>query len=66
VKITSARVVREYDGAKMLSGRKRHHLVETLEMVLKAGVHSANLQDRATVALVLQNAAKEFSRLTHL
>ena len=39
--------VRGYDGAKKLSGRKRHLLVDTLGLVLKARVHAADLQDRA-------------------
>jgi transposase len=36
-----------YDGAKKLSGRKRHLLVDTLGLVVKALVHPADLQDRA-------------------
>ena len=53
VKTTSVGGIRGYDGAKKLSGRKRHLLVDTLGMVLKARVHSAELQDRAAVPLVL-------------
>ena len=52
VKTTSVGGVRGYDGAKKLSGRKRHLLVDTLGMVLKARVHTADLQDRAAVPLV--------------
>jgi putative transposase len=59
-------VVRGYDGAKKLSGRKRHLLVDTLGMVLKARVHAADLQDRATVPLVLEGVAEAFPRLGHL
>jgi transposase len=40
VKTTSVGGVRGYDGAKKLSGRKRHLLVDTLGMVLKARVHA--------------------------
>jgi transposase len=47
VKTTVVGGVRGYDGAKKLSGRKRHLLVDTLGMVLKGRVHSADLQDRA-------------------
>jgi putative transposase len=36
VKTTSVGGIRGYDGAKKLSGRKRHLLVDTLGMVLKA------------------------------
>src|SRR4051794_22055124 len=66
VKTTSVGGVRGYDGAKKLSGRKRHLLVDTLGMVLKARVHSAKLQDRAAVPLVLEGTAEEFPRLEHL
>ncbi len=37
---------RAYDGAKGLSGRKRHILVDTNGLVLAARVHGANLPDR--------------------
>lgn len=66
VKTTTVGGVRGYDGAKKLSGRKRHLLVDTLGMVLKARVHSADLQDRAAVPLVLECAAEEFPGLEHL
>ena len=66
VKTTSVGGVRGYDGAKKLSGRKRHLLVDTLGMVLKARVHAADLQDRAAVPLILEGAAEEFPRLEHL
>lgn len=36
-----------YDGAKKLSGRKRHLLVDTLGLVLAVLVHPADIQDRA-------------------
>ena len=66
VKTTSVGGVRGYDGAKKLSGRRRHLLVVTLGMVLKANVHTADLQDRAAVSLVLEGAAQEFPGLKHL
>jgi putative transposase len=66
VKTTVVGGVRGYDGAKKLSGRKRHLLVDTLGMVLKARVHAADLQDRAAVPLALEGAAEEFPRLEHL
>ena len=66
MKTTSVGGVRGYDGAKKLSGRKRHLLVDTLGMVLKARVHAADLQDRAAVPLVLEGAAEELPRLEHL
>ncbi len=66
VKTTSVGGIRGYDGAKKLSGRKRHLLVDTLGMVLKARVHSANLQDRGAMPLVLEGTAEEFPHLEHL
>ena len=49
VKTTGVGGVRGYDGAKKLSGRKRHVLVDTHGLVLMARVHTAALQDRAAV-----------------
>ena len=37
---------RGYDGGKKVKGRKRHLLVDTQGLVLKAKVHSAKVQDR--------------------
>ena len=66
VKTTSVGGERGYDGAKKLSGRKRHLLVDVLGIVLRVRVHAANLQDRAAVPLVLDAAAQAFPRLEHL
>ena len=66
VKTTSVGGIRGYDGAKKLSGRKRHLLVDTLGMVLKARVHSADLQDRAAVPLELEGTAEAFPRLEQI
>ena len=40
--------------------------VDTLGMVLKARVHSAEVQDLAAVSLVLEGTVEEFARLEHL
>jgi putative transposase len=58
--------VRGYDGAKKLSGRKRHLLVDTQGPVLRATVHTAALQDRAAVPLLLAGADEQFPRLAHV
>jgi putative transposase len=52
-----------YDGAKKLSGRKRHLLVDTLGLVLKVVVHVASLQDRQGVKLLLEPLQGVFPRL---
>ena len=66
VKTTAVGGVRGYDGAKKLSGRKRHLLVDTEGLVLRAVVHTAALQDRAAVPLLLADAPEQFPRLGHL
>jgi putative transposase len=66
VKTTSVGGVRGYDGGKKLSGRKRHLLVDTQGLVLRAKVHSAELQDRAAVPLLLHGIAEPFPRLGHV
>src|SRR5688572_17602746 len=66
VKTTAVGGVRGYDGAKKVSGRKRHLLVETQGLVLLAKVHTADLQDRAAVPLLLDGAAEQFPRLEHV
>ncbi len=66
VKTTSVGGVRGYDGAKKVSGRKRHLLVDTLGLLLKAKVHTADLQDRAGVRLLLEGAGQAFPDLKHL
>jgi putative transposase len=65
VKTTTVGGVHGYDGAKKVSGRKRHLLVETQGLVLRAKVHTAALQDRAAVPLLLDGAAEQFPRLGH-
>ena len=63
VKTTSVGGPRGYAGGKKVSGRKRHLLVDTLGLVLRADVHTADLQERATVPRLLAGAAREFPRL---
>jgi putative transposase len=59
---------RGYDGAKKVKGRKRHLLVDTQGLVLKARVHGAEIQDRDGIKLLLEIAARERlpKRLSHL
>jgi hypothetical protein len=49
-----------YDVGKKIKGRKRHILVDTLGMFLKAEVHSAAIQDRHGAALVFERLANRF------
>ena len=66
IKTTVTGGIRGYDGAKKMNGRKRHLLVDTLGLVLKAKVHSAALQDRAAVPLLLARAQEQFPQLSHV
>ena len=50
---------RGYDGAKRLSGRKRHLLVDTGGLVLSADVHAASLHDRDGAQGLLSDELKK-------
>ncbi len=51
------------DGAKQITGRKRHLLVDTAGLLLKVVVHPANLHDRLGAKLVLGALGTAFPRL---
>ena len=57
---------RGYDGGKKVKGRKRHLLVDTQGLVLKAKVHSAKVQDREGIKILLTLAPDHLPRLSHL
>src|SRR3712207_1139987 len=57
---------RGYDGGKKVRGRKRHLLVDTEGLVLKAKVHSAKVPDQDGLKLLLDSARSRVSYLKHL
>ncbi len=58
---------RGYDGGKKVRGRKRHLLVDTEGLVMKAKeVHSAKVPDQDGLKLLLEAAQAEVSHLKHL
>jgi putative transposase len=57
---------RGFDPAKKVEGRKRHLLVDTEGLVLKAKVHSAKVPDQDGLRLLLESARARLSRLKHL
>ncbi len=58
---------RGYDGGKKVKGRKRHLLVDTQGLVLEARVHSAKVQDREGIKLLLGLEQDRLpQRLSHL
>lgn len=64
VKSSSVAGERGFDAAKLVTGRKRHLLVDVLGLLLAVYVHPANVAERAGAKLLLQRAkSKGFSRL---
>ena len=53
-------------GGKKVRGRKRHLLVDTEGLVLKAKVHSAKVPDQDGIKLLLESARTGLSCLKHL
>jgi transposase len=66
VKTTGVGGERGYDGGKKVKGRKRHLLVDTQGLVLKAKVQPANVMDRDGIKPLLERLAEHFGRLSHL
>jgi putative transposase len=68
VKTTGVGGLRGYDAGKKVSGRKRHILVDTQGLVLKAHVHSATVMDRDGVTLLLppEEAKQQLPRMKHV
>jgi putative transposase len=66
VKTTGVGGERGYDGGKKVKGRKRHLLVDTEGLVLKAKVHVANVVDQEGIKPLLDGAKELFPRLSHL
>jgi transposase len=57
---------RGYDGAKKMSGRKRHLVVDTNGLILDVLVHPANLTDRQGAKLLLAPLKEVLLRLSHV
>ena len=62
-KTTEVRGSRGFDGGKLIKGRKRHLLVDTLGMVLYVVVHTADIQDRDGARLLFDKIRARFPRL---
>ncbi len=58
--------MRGYDGGKKVKGRKRHIVVDTEELVLKAFVTEANCHDGTVSTWLLPGLKQRFPRLTKL
>ncbi len=55
-----AREMVGFDAGKKVKGRKRHIVVDTLGLILKAEVHSAGIQDRDGAAMVFDKLTARF------
>ena len=65
VKTSSVAGERGFDGAKLVTGRKRHLLVDVMGLLLVVLVHKASIQERAGAQSLLQRAKlKGFKRLS--
>jgi putative transposase len=63
VKTTEAGGPKGYDGAKQVSGRKRHILVDTIGLLIACVVHTADIQDEDGAEAVLAKGKVRFPRL---
>jgi putative transposase len=64
VKTTAIKGERGFDGAKLVTGRKRHILVDVMGLLLVVLVHKASIQERDGAKSLLQRAKqKGFARL---
>lgn len=66
VKTTEQGGPRGYDGGKRVNGRKRHLLVDTLGLILKAVVQPADEPDGSGGIEVLELARKQIEKVQHL
>jgi putative transposase len=57
---------RGFDPDKKVRGRKRHLLVDTQGLVMRAKVHSAGVFDRDGIKPLLELVGERFPRLSHL
>jgi putative transposase len=57
---------RGYDGGKKVNGRKRHLLVDTQGLLIRAVVHPADMADRDGAKLLLAPLQGQLPRLQHI
>lgn len=66
VKTTEAGGPRGYAAEKMIKGRKRHLITDTVGLLIGAVVHTADIQDRDGAPLVLALIRRAFPWLRHV
>lgn len=65
IKTTERGGVQGYESGKKISGRKRHLLVETVGLLLKAKVHAADIFDNKGGKPLLENLSTDFPVIRH-
>ena len=66
VKTTEVGGEHGYDAGKKINGRKRHILVDTLDLLLKIVVHPASVQDRDGAKMLLGKMVGRMPRLVRI
>lgn len=66
IKTTETKGERGFDGAKLVTGRKRHLLVDVMGLILVVLVHKASIQERAGAKSLLQRAKNKGFKRLHL
>src|SRR5215203_4506055 len=57
---------RGFDPGKKVKGRKRHLLVDTQGLLMRAKVHAADVFDRDGIKPLMEQVGERFPRLSHL
>ncbi len=57
---------RGFDPGKKVKGRKRHLLVDTQGLLMRAKVHAADVFDRDGIKPLMEQVGERFSRLSYL
>jgi transposase len=66
VKTTESGGPRGFDAGKLVKGRKRHIVTDTLGLMVGAVVHPAHVQDRDGAPMVLRSIRKSWPWLRHV
>ena len=66
VKTTESGGVRGFDAGKLVKGRKRHIVTDTLGLLIAVMVHAADIQDRDGAPRLLASIRKAFPWLRHI
>lgn len=66
VKTTEAGGPRGYDAGKKIKGRKRHILTDTEGNLVRALIHTADIQDRDGAPMLLAEIVRDFPWLRHV